>query len=194
MIRIMHLTIAIVCLVGCERTLSDVEGTAHLARQSAAEKQLDKSPFGGRSRARLIDTHGVRIGVVFAWQGRGGVLIQVSSHELPPGIHGVHVHVAGDCRDVGVFEASGGHVAGDGGPHGFLHPGGTHGGDLPNIYAHNDGRARADFFSAALSLSDLTDSDGAALIIHAMPDDYQSQPIGGAGVRIACAAFKPGAP
>ncbi len=193
MIRITYLTLAIVCLVGCERTPSDVEGTAHLTLQTAAETQLDGSLFGGRSRARIVDAGGVRFGEVFAWLGRGGVLIQVRSEELPPGTHGVHVHAAGDCRDVGVFKASGGHVAGDGGPHGFLHPDGTHRGDLPNIYAHNDGRAQADYFSAALSLADLTDTDGAALIIHAMPDDYQSQPIGGAGVRIACAAFEPGA-
>ncbi len=192
MIRITYLTVAIACLAGCEQAPSDVEETAPLASQASAQKQLNESPFGGRSRARLIDARGVRIGEVFAWQGRGGVLIQVRSQGLPPGTHGVHVHAEGDCRDVGVFKASGGHVGG-GGPHGFLHPDGTHSGDLPNIYAHDDGRAQADYFSAALSLSDLTDLDGAALIIHAVQDDYQSQPIGGAGVRIACAAFEPGA-
>jgi len=31
---------------------------------------------------------------------------------------------------------------------------------------------------------------GSALLIHAAADDYLSQPIGGAGARVACAAIK----
>jgi len=30
------------------------------------------------------------------------------------------------------------------------------------------------------------DKDGSALVIHANPDDYKTQPIGGAGARIVC--------
>jgi len=36
------------------------------------------------------------------------------------------------------------------------------------------------------------DADGSALWIHASPDDHTSQPIGGAGARVACAAIKAG--
>ncbi|HBS33699.1 MAG TPA: superoxide dismutase family protein, partial [Parvularcula sp.] len=36
----------------------------------------------------------------------------------------------------------------------------------------------------------LLDDDGFAIIIHANPDDHVTQPIGGAGDRVACAAFK----
>ena len=32
----------------------------------------------------------------------------------------------------------------------------------------------------------LLDTDGSALVIHANPDDQSSQPIGGAGARVAC--------
>ena len=32
----------------------------------------------------------------------------------------------------------------------------------------------------------LLDADGSAVIIHANPDDHMTQPIGGAGGRIAC--------
>lgn len=32
----------------------------------------------------------------------------------------------------------------------------------------------------------LLDQDGSAVIIHDQPDDHLSQPIGGAGARIAC--------
>jgi Cu-Zn family superoxide dismutase len=35
----------------------------------------------------------------------------------------------------------------------------------------------------------LIDQDGAAIVVHASPDDHETQPIGGAGARVACAAF-----
>jgi len=35
----------------------------------------------------------------------------------------------------------------------------------------------------------LWDADGSAIIIHANPDDHSTQPIGGAGDRVACAAL-----
>ena len=39
--------------------------------------------------------------------------------------------------------------------------------------------------------SALLDEDGAALVIHAGPDDYQTDPAGNAGDRIACGVVTP---
>jgi Cu-Zn family superoxide dismutase len=36
----------------------------------------------------------------------------------------------------------------------------------------------------------LLDADGSAVVVHASPDDHLSQPIGGAGARVACAVLK----
>ncbi len=36
----------------------------------------------------------------------------------------------------------------------------------------------------------LMDADGSAVVIHANPDDHKSQPIGGAGDRVACAVIR----
>lgn len=77
------------------------------------------------------------------------------------------------------------------GSHGLLHPDGTHQGDLPNVYVGEAGDIRSDVFTTFLTFDDLLDADGSALIIHASRDDYQTAPIGGAGARIACAAFNP---
>lgn len=85
----------------------------------------------------------------------------------------------------------GGHIGKDGGPSGLLYPDGAHRGDLPNIHVTAAGTMRAESSSALIAVSDLTDADGAALIIHAERDGWQSQPIGGAGARIACALFRP---
>lgn len=42
------------------------------------------------------------------------------------------------------------------------------------------------------SEASLLDADGSALMLHAKPDDYRSQPAGEAGDRIACAVVTTG--
>ncbi len=159
---------------------------------AAAAALAQAEPAGDEIKARLIDASGDEIGEVTARAGAMGVLLQVRATGLPPGFHGIHVHAVGDCSDVGVFKRSGGHIEHTDHAHGYLHAAGVHRGDLPNLYAHTDGVASADFFAAELDLDDLQDSDGAALIVHAEPDNYWTQPIGAAGARIACAAFSAG--
>jgi Cu-Zn family superoxide dismutase len=69
-------------------------------------------------------------------------------------------------------------------------------GDLPNVYASADGVVKAEVFSALVSFTGaggrpaLRDADGSALVVHASADDYTTQPIGGAGGRVACAVIK----
>jgi Cu-Zn family superoxide dismutase len=36
----------------------------------------------------------------------------------------------------------------------------------------------------------LLEGNGSALVLHENPDDYTTQPIGGAGARIGCAVLK----
>jgi Cu-Zn family superoxide dismutase len=136
-----------------------------------------------------------------------GVLIRLefSERSLPAGWHGLHLHARGDCSDFAAgFQASGGHVGMN--PriqHGLLNPAGPEAGDLPNLLAPPTGAFGAEFFSERITLSanpvgeqrrqrqPLLDADGSALVIHAGPDDQRTQPIGGAGARIACAALTP---
>lgn len=144
-----------------------------------------------RMSGDVIDAEGITIGTVNLLGGPNGVLMEVGidSAGLMPGWHGLHLHQVGNCDDLGVFKQSGGHVGKVEGGHGLLNPNGPEGGDLPNIWVGADGAAGYEAFSTLFSLADLADEDGAALIIHENRDDHMTQPIGGAGPRVACAVI-----
>lgn len=151
--------------------------------------------------AWIVALDGRAIGQAQFVEGPAGVLIRLEfvANALPPGWHGMHLHERGDCSDFATgFQTSGPHVAHNGArTHGLLHPEGPESGDLPNLFAAPQGPFGAEVFTPRVSLAELRqggrmpllDEDGAALIIHAGPDDHRTQPIGGAGARIACAAL-----
>ncbi len=125
----------------------------------------------------------------------GSVLtISISKNGLRPGWHGIHFHQVGDCSDIGAFTLSKGHINPSSTMHGFLNPDGPHPADLPNIYAAPDGSVNTELFAPGVSLGEggenLLDADGSAIVIHENPDDHMTQPIGGAGARVACAVIK----
>ena len=157
---------------------------AALACQSEATQPQD---VGAQAAAALIGPDGSAMGAVRLTQTSHGVLIAAEVNGLAPGGHGFHIHTAGVCTPD--FAAAGDHFnPGDLG-HGYLHSGGIHAGDLPNIYAGADGAARADYFTAAVTLDadaehSLFDADGSAIIIHEKPDTYGED--AGAGGRVAC--------
>lgn len=153
--------------------------------------------------AKFVSPTGEEIGDVVLTDALGGVLLRIEVKGLTPGWHGIHLHMVGDCSDgADGFKASGGHINPDGVEHGFLNPNGAHRADLANLYAGPDGTATAEFFRAGLNLKPseegaaingpypLLDDDGSAIVIHENPDDQLTQPIGGAGARVACAAVK----
>lgn len=134
------------------------------------------------------------------WEGKTGVLFEVELEGLTPGWHAVHLHAKGDCSNADLTSAGAhiNHPAGHGAPaeHGLLNPKGPDFGDLPNVWAGADGKAHAQVFSALVSMKGeggrpaLLDADGSSFVVHASPDDHKTQPIGGAGARVACAVIK----
>lgn len=112
---------------------------------------------------------------------------------LTPGAnHGFHVHETGDCSAPDATSA-GGHFNPMGAPHGDSQGGVPHhAGDMPNLVAGDDGVAQADKRLAGLRIGDGSEVDvvGRALIVHAQPDDYATQPTGNAGARIACGVIE----
>ena len=150
-----------------------------------------------KAAAELVGPRGVRFGTATLDESPRGVLIRVHARGLPAGRHGFHVHAVGDCGDA-EFKRAGGHLHGGGASvHGLLNPQATDTGDLPNLVVSADGRLDAEVFTSFVTLGgagdrqNLLDKDGAALILHANADDHVTQPIGGAGARIACAVIKP---
>lgn len=138
--------------------------------------------------AAMMDSQGDRIGSAALVETPRGLLIQLDVAGLPEGVHGFHIHETGACETPD-FKSAGGHFAPDNRAHGFLSQDGHHAGDLPNIYADDGTPTRADVFVEGLTLTGdggLLDDDGAALVIHATADDYQTDPAGHAGDRLAC--------
>jgi len=143
----------------------------------------------------LMGTDGKSHGTVTVTDAPKGVLLRIVAEDLTPGWHGMHFHEKGSCTPP-KFTSAGGHVhAVTPVVHGLLTPNATDAGDLPNLYVAKDGTATVELYSTLISLHGaggrpaLKDTDGSALVIHTSPDDYVSQPIGGAGTRDACAAL-----
>lgn len=161
---------------------------------------------GVTSAAKFINPTGEETGNALLTAGPNGVLIRVDLMNLPEGWHGIHLHQKGNCSDGEAgFKASGSHINPDQNAHGLMNPNGFERADIPNIYAGADGRATAEIFVSSLRVNALEetaaavgpggillDDDGFAFIIHENPDDHMTQPIGGAGGRIACASFGKG--
>jgi Cu-Zn family superoxide dismutase len=98
------------------------------------------------------------------------------------------LHVTGSC-DGPDFTSAGAHLNPGNRQHGSENPAGTHLGDLPNAIIGSSG---AGTVSAILPgtreevLARIFDGDGTAIVVHAAPDDYRTDPSGNSGSRIAC--------
>jgi superoxide dismutase, Cu-Zn family len=109
----------------------------------------------------------------------------------PTSEHGIHIHEKGDCSASDATSA-GEHlnpeIAQHGNPTAFTH----HLGDMPNIMADANGMAQVDATIATATLGDggRRDLMGKAVIVHAMRDDYTTQPSGESGARIACGVIR----
>ena len=117
-----------------------------------------------------------------------GVHIAGDIGGLAPGsTHGFHIHEKGDCSAADASSA-GGHFNPTGSAHGRSDVPPHHAGDIDNIVADASGVAHVNTHVVGISLGGGGSNDlaGRAIVVHAAPDDYTSQPSGNAGARIAC--------
>ena len=152
------------------------------------------------AEAIMLSPSGETLGTATLHQSPEHLLFAIDVQGLTPGGHAVIVHAVGACTPD--FSAAGGHFSPGESGRGFVHPNwkrgadyGLHSGDLPNIYAHADGSARADFFTDGLTLQDgephsLFDEDGSSVIIHAGPQHHGERET--ADSPVACGVIRPG--
>jgi len=103
--------------------------------------------------------------------------------------HGLHIHEGADCS--GDAMGAKGHFNPHGKPHGLPSGKESHSGDLPALKANKQGRANVQLDMDGISLRPgPANIIGRAVVVHADPDDYKTQPTGNSGARIACGVIK----
>lgn len=167
--------------------------SASLAGCTMAGDQAGGSMAQGASAVPLLAADGSPRGTVRVSDASGGLLVRVEGANLPPGIHGAHVHAVGRC-DAPDFTSAGPHWNPTSRQHGTQNPAGPHLGDAPNLTVAANGRGTLEFSVPGAMLRSGTtpalDADGAAFVIHANADDYRTDPSGNSGGRIACAVLR----
>ena len=135
------------------------------------------SLVSGRLSVIAVDG-GVRIEGELGGLGRGGT-------------HAIHVHERGDCSAADGSSA-GGHFNPGAAAHGRAGSGVHHLGDMDNLVANAAGVAPVNLRLAGVTLGSGAANDilGRALVIHAGPDDYSSQPAGNSGARVGCGVIE----
>jgi Cu-Zn family superoxide dismutase len=134
--------------------------------------------------AALVDGAGHPVGTAtFVEDATGHVHLNVKVDGLTEGLHGIHLHSVGSCVGPS-FASAGGHIN----PGGVTH--GNHAGDLPNLIVNAAGQGRLNTGVDSVTLSSgavsVFDANGSAVVIHALPDDFVTDPAGNSGPRIAC--------
>lgn len=114
-----------------------------------------------------------------------GVLVEAEVFGLPnhseqnsTEFYAMHIHENGDCSED--FIHTGNHYD----PAGQPHPG--HAGDLIPLFS-NQGYAWCSFYDKRFTIGEIL---GRSVIIHAMPDDFMTQPSGNSGAKIACGIIR----
>lgn len=117
-------------------------------------------------------------GQVKFYQRKNCVLISVNINGLPAtpsGFFGFHIHEGDNCQG-NDFAGTGNHYNPEDKPHPL------HAGDLPPLLLCNGGACQ----SVATDRFRVQEIIGRTVVIHSMPDDFNSQPSGNAGTKIAC--------
>ena len=175
-------------------TLGLVISASLAACSPATEQESGNDSSEGNSAlatGQLRDTAGEVRGSVDLIRSGKALSVNLSLAGMEPGVRAFHLHQTGAC-DAPDFTTAGGHLNPFGKGHGELNPDGKHLGDLPNVEIGADGSAQVTIEldgNADELAQEIFDADGTAVMLHAGPDDYISDPAGAAGPRSACAVL-----
>jgi Cu-Zn family superoxide dismutase len=182
-----------VLLVACGRDNDDTGSTEAVSQAgdppTAPSDQTPAGQLPQGASVHMAPTQGNKVhGALVIAAADGGVRISGALQELTPnGEFGFHIHEKGDCSAPDASSA-GEHFNPDAQPHGHPERDPHHKGDIVNLQANGNGVAQVDVTVRGVTLHDgrATDVLGRAVVVHAKPDDYKSQPSGDSGDRIAC--------
>lgn len=121
-------------------------------------------------------------GQVRFYQRRHYVLVEATVQGLPinkTGFFGFHIHEGDNCAGGG-FSGTGSHYN----PNEEPHP--SHAGDLPSLLSCH-GNA---YMTVATGRFHVADIIGRTVVVHDMADDFNTQPAGNAGTKIACGVIR----
>ena len=167
--------VAAALAAGCQGMARESAPSEPLLATAALQPTTGSKAFGEATFEQLGD----RVHVIVNAQGLK------PDHE-----HGFHIHEVGDCSSGDGMSAKG-HFNPTGKPHGNPASSERHAGDLPALKADAHGHAKLDTMVDGITLAPgPTGIIGRGLIIHADPDDYQTQPTGNSGARIACGVIR----
>lgn len=153
---------------------------------------FDEVPTSRVATGTFHLTNGLPAGTAVITASGARLTLTLVATGLAAGAHGIHLHMVGKCAAPS-FTTAGGHLNPAGHQHGTNNSAGSHLGDLPNLMIDSEGRGVLTAqISGPLSEAEnvLFDADGTAIVIHAAPDDYKTDPSGNSGERIACAVLQ----
>lgn len=183
--------LALVACTDGERQRTPVENPADTAAALPPGVTAGPAPT---AQIALRPTHGHKASGSLAATMEGGVL-RLSGQLTgltPNSAHGFHIHEKGDCSAPDASSA-GAHFNPADQPHGKPDGSTHHAGDLFNVDSDAQGNAIVDVRSTGITLGDggVNDVIGKSVVVHENPDDYQTQPSGNSGDRIACGVIEP---
>lgn len=152
---------------------------------------INKNSYLPEAFARIIGSYKYPdiSGIVEFSKVSEGVIVTAHIHGLPYvsskcsyGIYGFHIHTGKSCtgNNTDPFSDSGGHYNPENCPHPF------HSGDMPPLFG-NKGYAYMSFLTNRFKIDDII---GRTVVIHISPDDFNTQPSGNSGEKIACGIIK----
>ena len=128
-------------------------------------------------------------GIAYFYSTSMGVMVAIEVNGLPMGIdkcnnkiYAVHIHEGGSCtgNEKDMFVNTMGHYN----PEMCMHP--YHAGDMPSLF-ENNGHAFMMFLTDRFKVNEII---GKTIVIHSKPDDFNTQPSGDSGGKIACGVIE----
>ena len=128
-------------------------------------------------------------GVAYFYNTSRGIMVAIEVNGLPMGkdecnnkIYAVHIHEGGSCtgNEKDMYANTMGHYN----PDMCMHP--YHAGDMPPLF-ENNGHAFMMFLTDRFKVNEII---GKTIVIHGKPDDYNTQPSGDSGNKIACGVIE----